>query len=62
MYYFTQVECFIIQKNATNRTELRSDAQRAGANFLLALVEVRFVEDTIFLLNRSICRHTPQSK
>lgn len=55
MYYFTQVQCFIIQKKATNRTELRSDAQRAGTNFLLTLVEVRFVEDTLFLLDRSIC-------
>lgn len=45
----------IIAKSATNRTELTSDAQKAGANFLLALVEVRFVEDTLFLLERSIC-------
>lgn len=50
------------KKNATNRTELRSDAQKAGANFLLALVEVRFLEDTLFLLDRSICRQTPQSR
>lgn len=34
----------------------------AGVNFLLALVEVRFVEDPLFLLDRSICRHTTQSR
>lgn len=53
---------FIIPKRATIRTEWRSDAQRAGTNFLLVLVKVRFVEDTLFLSDRSICRHTTQSR
>lgn len=54
-------------KNATNRTECRSDAQRsdaqrAGANFLLTLAGVRFVEDTLFLLDRSMCQHIRQGR